>query len=751
MRVLGTWLAALAIATFGIGRLALETNANSTLERSGAEWAFYQESMDEFGNDQVVVVALEGVEAYSPELLRRIDDLTNEFSGIPGVHRVDSLASVPAIRVDAEGSVVLDPALERELLEYEDAGAKVAANVVGDRILRRSLVSTDGHVFALNVVPERQADDLLPELYRGVLSYLPSGSVWISGVPVVTTEAMRLIEREILLFVPITLIVIGAFLILVFKSPAAAAISLLTSGTGTWILLGVMGALGVPLAVTTIIVPSVILALGCSYVMHLLSAAAGHRTPAEISRALEPVLFPIFLSGVTTSIGFTALALVRIEAIRNVGAFGSLGVLTVLIATLTAVPAFLCLFPLPEHASPLTRWIRGGLRRRLEIWVTDRREVVLGLWGLGTLVLAVGLSQVVVETDATRWFARGHEVREAYEEIRARLSGISPMNVVVQSQGETKVTDPAVLEAIDRLTSYLESLPEVGKAVSFADPLRQLHGRLSDEPGDPLPGDATLISQYLLLLESVEQMGDLLSFDRSSASVALRVDDNSSRALLALAEAAEKWWTENGDARFHAQATGIMFEFARTQDEIAWGQIRGISFSIASIAIVLLLTFRSLRMAGLAIIPNIAPLMAVFGFMGLWGIPLDAGTVMMGSLAIGIAVDDAMHVVSGFVRENQAGADAPSALGRSLDRTLPALVFSTIAIGLGFVTLGLSEFAFIRNFGLLTAAIMVLCLLANVTLLPALLSVWGESRRAISGGRIAPSPIGDSARRSATS
>jgi predicted RND superfamily exporter protein len=251
--------------------------------------------------------------------------------------------------------------------------------------------------------------------------------------------------------------------------------------------------------------------------------------------------------------------------------------------------------------------------------------------------------------------------------------------------------------------------------------LRQLHAAFAGVPDAGLPQDAALIEQYLLLLSSVDRMQDVLRTDHAGANVMLRVDDNSSDNLLDVARGAEAWWRAHGLAGVTARATGIMFEFARAEDEIALGQIRGLAASLLVIGGLALLIFRSRRVAAIAMIPDAVPLALTFGFMGLAGIPLDAATVLVGCLALGIAVDDTVHVLSGFVEHPRHRDDPRQALADTFRRVLPPMLLTTIAIAIGFGVLGLSDFAVTRNFGLLTAATVVVALLADLTLLPALL------------------------------
>jgi predicted RND superfamily exporter protein len=168
-----------------------------------------------------------------------------------------------------------------------------------------------------------------------------------------------------------------------------------------------------------------------------------------------------------------------------------------------------------------------------------------------------------------------------------------------------------------------------------------------------------------------------------------------------------------------------MYEFARAEDAIAFGQLRGLVFAFLTIAGLLFAIFRSLRLAWIALVPNLVPIAMGFGLMGLLGIPLDAGTVVIGNLAFGIAVDDSIHAVTGFFERWRAGDSASAALESTYRGGAPPLIYTTAVVALGFGMLGFSGFAVIRHLGILTASLMVLCLLADLLLLPAMLSRLG--------------------------
>lgn len=724
-RMLGIWLLLLSVAAGGLIRVQIETSGESILDKSSPEWVFYQRSQEMFGNDEVLVAAIASDEPYDRAALRLVADASRSLEDLPGVRRVDSLSTLPIIEV-VEGAIRLEPALDPDAELDLEARGEIARRVAGDRIATRSVVSEDGRVLAINIWPESGIADRFDALIERIRGTIGAPSAWVSGVPVFRTETNLRTRQELGIFVPMTIVVMVLILFAAFRGARAVLLPLSVSGISVCVLFGAMGWVGIPLSAPTMILPSVLLAIGCAYTMHLIVEVDTHRSTAEIQRAVGDVSLPIALSGLTTAVGFASTAVVPIEAVQRVGVLGAVGTLISCAATIGLGGAIVSLWRGRGRANPLLVALRVRLGQRLLSQIRDRAGRVILLWGLVMGLGVVGAQSLRVESDVVVWFPRGNEVREAYEQIKQRLSGISPLNVVVEAPAGGSVADPETISAIDAFGSYLSSLPDVGKVLSVADALRELHEGFVGSGAAPLPNDRAAIEQYLLLLEGTERLEDVITRDRSAANVLLRVNNNGSRHLLEVAEQAERWWRDNGVEGFETRATGIMFEIARAEEAIALGQIQGLGLDVAIIFAILVIALRSLRVAVLALIPNVLPIGLMFGFMGVSGIPLDLGTVFVSNLAVGIAVDETIHLVTAFVRLRERGLAAEDALRSAMERVLPALVLTTVVIAAGFLVLAISDFRFTRNLGLLTAGVMVLCVASNATLLPALLLRFGS-------------------------
>ena len=157
------------------------------------------------------------------------------------------------------------------------------------------------------------------------------------------------------------------------------------------------------------------------------------------------------------------------------------------------------------------------------------------IWAGLSFLAVFGLWRIEIETDATRWLPPGHEVRDSYEQIREYLSGISPMNVVITASAGKSVLEPDALEAIDSLSTSLEQHPVVGQTLAITDPLRQITGSLTGDKGQPLPESIAATEQFLVLLESMDHIDDLITPDRSSANILIRANNNGSADLREIA------------------------------------------------------------------------------------------------------------------------------------------------------------------------------------------------------------------------
>ncbi|MGI9610601.1 MAG: efflux RND transporter permease subunit [Acidimicrobiia bacterium] len=713
----GAWLLVLLALIPGMQRLSVDTSTDSVLDKTSAAWADYLASKDVFGEDEAIVVALPVLgDELAEHDLKRMADITGRMQVLSSLRRVDSLATVPLIRSDHGSAVAVDPAVGPSG-EARVSMAKLRELLRNDRIAPDLLVSKRLDYVAINGLVNDSSEGY-GELVSEIRMIAPSAMV--SGVPVFRSDANVRTVAELSKFVPLTCALLSLVILWGFRSLRALAVAALVSFSGASVLVGAMGYAGVPFTLTTAILPTVVLGLGSAFAMHLLSAASAiGDTKAHITK----VAGPIALSGVTTGMGLFSTCLIQIEAIQFVGAFGSLAVLAAMLACLTLAPGVLALLPLGATSAETANSIRRTLSARIAGFSMSRPRLTICAWVVVAVVAALGAAQVKVDTDVTRWFRAGTPTRDAYVAIRDALSGITQVNFVVEAAGSESMTSETQFAQLRSFQGFLAEQEIVGKVLTFADPVSALLQAL--EQGGQVSRDQAAVEQALLLLDSMESLGDLISGDYRQANMALRLNDNGSDAILDLVQLAREEWASRYSTSFDLTATGVMYQFAIAADRIAWGQVRGLLVAACVVGLLLWRYYKSLSTGLLAMIPNVLPILVAFGCLGFLGIPIDAGTVLIGNLAIGIAVDDTVHLLDAYNDRRVLPFD--QRIFEAIDHVLPALLLTTLAVGIGLAVLGLSGFSFVRTLGLVTAGVMVVCLATDLTLLPALLRLRDRS------------------------
>jgi predicted RND superfamily exporter protein len=700
----------MAVSAVGVTQLRIDTTTSSFVDRSGLHWTAYQRSTTLFGGDEFLAIAVSGETPYSADVLARVENLSTRIRQLPGVRRVDSLATYPLVSDSAEaGFQFVRIPLGQE--SRPSLPAHIQSQVAKDPIAPGIFASSDGRSFAINALLDRDLDGPRSELVHEV-DRLVAGRDLVSGVPVFRTKVNERTGRELMLLVPLTLGILAGLLLIAFATYAAVLASLGCALAGTFVALGAMGFLGVPLSLSTMTLPSILVALGAAYSTHTIGAS---RVAAGSQKRFQDVRRIVAISGLSTALGFLAMTTVSVEAIKQFALVGGIGVLVVTAASLSLGPVLMSRSPTGTNGSFERIGLAGS---RVALRLIEWPRTIVCVWLASAVVIGAGIIDLRFDTNIIRWFSKDDPVRVDYEKIREAFSGITPMNVMLEGTGDA-ITDRDDLAAISGLARYLNGRDDIGRAIAVTDLLVQMNRTFNGV--NELPGSRELAEQYLGVLSGIDLVSDLVTEDRGSANIPLRVNVNGSRELLLIASQIERWWLANGVPGVRATTTGIMHEFAWAQEAIAKGQMQGLALAFCAVAAVLCLVLRSARDSVLAVVPNILPIIIAYGVLGWLDIALDAASACIGAVALGIAVDDTVHVSVWFRRFRAEGRSPKEAVSGAIGRACPALVWTTAMVSLGFAALSMSSFMMVSNFGLITGGVMVLCLLADLSLLPALL------------------------------
>jgi hypothetical protein len=327
-----------------------------------------------------------------------------------------------------------------------------------------------------------------------------------------------------------------------------------------------------------------------------------------------------------------------------------------------------------------------------------------------------------VNTDFVSYFPEHSVIRQRAADLHRSLAGAFNFYVVVETRRENGVLEPDILKKIVALQRFLEGTGEVDQSISITDYLRKVHREMNSGNAafEAIPDTADEISQYLLVLDAKE-IGKYLDFNGSAANVVVRHNITSSWQLSRLLKRLDAYATANFPETVKVRYTGEGILINNAADYMAVNEITSFSSTFLIIGLIHALLFMSVRAGLLSLIPNLIPVLTVFGVMGLLGIPLNTGTALVATVAIGIAVDDTVHHMVTYARQLNRHHDQRIAMIETLRIQGRPIVYVSLALAGGFLILGFSSFVPTQLFGLLSAFVMVVAMVAELVLTPILM------------------------------
>lgn len=725
-------------------RLALDASTEPLLPPDDPARALHLRAVQEFGDDEIYAIAMESEDgAFARASLETLVRLHHEIARLPGVRRVQSLADAVTFRYDPAEDWI-DVGRLFDAVPVADAGlAALRARALADPLLRRHVVSEDGRTAGVTVrfAEMTDAEFIASGLDDRIQALLaaearPGLRFHVSGRPHLKASVYRGMVHDLSLLVPLALAVLATVLALATGSRRGVGLPLASVAVAVLWTHAVMTALGVPITILSSMLGPQLMAIGSVYGVHVLSHYQEERatgTAEDVARrTLAAMRLPVVVSGTTTWIGFAAVCLTDVPAVRDMGAFSALGTGAISLLTLTALPAALALLPPRREAAALP----ARLARSSEALALATERLLAALhaavarrpdaWIAGA-VAAAGISawavpRIVVDTDYVSFFAEDAPVRRDFDAVNRLLAGVVPLYVVVEGDGPGAFREPAALRALESLQARIDRIEGVSRTASAADLLRSMNRAVeADDPAaERIPDERPAVGE-LLQLAPKDELGRFLNGNQSRANLVVRTGEVGSAAIRRLTASLRAALRAELDGGLSGEPTGNAILLARSADAIAGGQARAVSLATVAIFALVAGALRSWRLGLVALLPNLFPVLLFFGLLGLGVAPLSLPTSLIGAVALGVAIDDTVHYLVRYRRERARGAgpqEATRCAGQAVGR---AIVVTSAMLAAGFAVMALSSFATLREFGLLFALTVGLCVVADLLLLPALL------------------------------
>ncbi len=726
----------------------LDNDISAWISKSDPTYQTYERFRTEFGGGRVLMIALESPTLFTRESLEFVRTITDDIRRVKYVQRVDSLATANVVRAlpsrpGVDGEPPEDGGLEvQALLEDPSApGAPEQARrrVLDDYLLRGDLVSEDGTVTAIAVTfDEDHIDDVrgevIADIHQVVDPRLPKGmQAYYNGSLEISEAYNRATLSNTALFTPpiILLMVLGVWVL--FRSWRLTALVMFAVLVSVVWTMGLYALMGFKLNVLASMLPPLIMVLAVADDVHIVQhfthelRDTASRQQAFLS-SVQHLWLPLFGASFTTALGLFSLATSNVASVRSFGIGAGVGVMIDFLMSLVFVPFLLTLVPPDTAPPPQERWLIGPMRAIAQFSIRRAKPVLVTLMA-ASLVAIVGISHLRVDTNHINFFSESHPLHRSAQVIDQKLSGVYSFNIMLEGEPGVMKT-PDTLRRIEALRMRLERLPYVKKVVSVADYVKRVNRELEggSAAAAVLPASADAIAQELFVFELSDagrrELSKLVVSDYSKAQVSVKLASMSSDLVFEQIEEAERLATDIfAGTGIRTVGTGSGRIFATLDHYLVTSQISSFATAFITVFAVIFILFRSTRFGVLAVVANAVPVLAMLGLMGWLGISLNVATVMVASVALGITDDDTIHFISRYRRDAAEGATTAEALELATIHEGRASLTTAIINSMSFGVMMLSSYRPSAWFGSLMALTMAMAFIAEVFIVPAVITV----------------------------
>jgi predicted RND superfamily exporter protein len=700
----------------------------------------YDAFRDEFSNDDGISIVFRDENGiFNKKALGSIRRLTEALWEMPHIDRVDSITNYQHVHSEANRSdeVLVDDFIMDDLDEADDAYLENRKKIAtSDSIIKESFISKDGKttmIFARLEADANEHGDISSEMMGYLKPLIEAESnatgykYWLNGGPPMTEAFVKIAGHDAMVFTPLVFLVSMILLYLLFRRVSGALIPLAVVLFTFLSVLAVQTLLGYKLNNFTANIPVFIVAIGIADAVHIYAAwlmgkKEGLANYDAVYRAIEKNFLPIFLTSLTTTVGFGTLAISKVVPVSTLGIATASGAMLAFVISVVWMPALLLLLKKPIKVKPQKE--QQPMISGYGEFIVHHDKKIIAVASLLMLIIGLGLLFVKVDSNTIRYFDKSVEIRKSAEFTMEHLTGSMSYVLIVDSGKKDGIKDPKFLHTVEQFYhDYQLMFPDdVRHMVSLLDTIKRYNKILNNT--ERIPEDRNLVAQYLLLysmgLPQGMEITDQMDFDQRKFRVTVLTNIVDTSKDIKMIEYAKKWWDKTP---YSLTLTGQTAMYAYMQKNVTDTLIYSLSLTILIVSLMMLFIFKRLKILWILLIPNLLPVVLVIGMMGWIGITIDMGVAIAGAIIIGVAVDDSIHFLVKYFDARKRGLGMAETFDEVLHYAGRAIVFTTVVLSLSFSIFVFSAFSPNQNFGVVTAVALFLALVIDLLLLPALLSV----------------------------
>ena len=703
----------------------------------------YNDFLNKYGSQNVLVIAVEDSLITTLSHLKKWDKVSESIKNINGIEQIISFSNLPILQKDADEKKFTVKKWFSEDIQTEEEFQKALAIYQSQPFFKGLINSEDNKVTTLlitldeEMIRSSKREILISSIKDLVDNYSTDFGVkaHYSGLPYIRTVHSVKVKNEISMFILFTLLITALILYLFFRSFKATISSIIVVIIGVIFSFGSIALIGYEISILMALVPPVLIVIGIPNCIFLINKfhsefRLSKNKEDALSKMIQKIGNITLLTNVTTASGFAAFILTNSETLQEFGVIASLNILFIFLLSLFIIPIYFSFSSAPKkrHTQHLDKkWI-NNLIQYLAYLVKYKRKHIYVITVVLIVVGFFGIIQLKTTGNITEDLPKEQALYQDLKFLESNFGGVLPLEVLVNTKKKNGLLKSYNLRKIEKLSDVLETYPEFSKPSSYIDAVK--YSKQAFYNGDstyyslPNSQEQRVILSYLKNSSEGLGFGNLLMDSlKQEARISLRVADISTSKMDSIFDSLLPKINEIFDPeKYDVTITGTSIVFLNGTKFLIKNLVLSLLLVIILISIFMAWMFNSFRMVVVSIIPNLIPLLLTGAIMGYFGIALKPSTILVFSIAFGISVDDTIHFLAKYRQELLINNwNIRKSVFSALNETGLSMFYTSVVLFFGFFIFVASDFGGTIALGLLVSITLMLAMLSNLLLLPALL------------------------------
>jgi len=756
---------------YHIPSISIDTSSEALLKKEDPSLLEYNRFRDQFGRAELIVIAVQSPEIFSNTFLSRLQSFHQDLEEeIPYLREVTSLINARSTRGEKDSLIVKD--LLEDWPRHQADPAQLKKEVLSNPFYLNYLISEDAQVTAIIVETEAavtaeasQAEDFLDTFDEQISETASSGEIphyfsekenrevvtainrvverhnktdfpiTVSGGPVVVNAFNRATMGDIRRCILLSLVSVALFLGILFRRISGVILPMIIINSALFSTIGLMSLTGVPIKITTTVIPAFLLSVGVCDSVHVLAIFyrmldRGQSKRDAIAKALGHSGIPILMTSLTTTAGVLSFLFADLRAIAEIGIFAAAGVVLALLYTIVLLPPLLALTRITaKHDIPTRMGTMDRFLEAITLISTSHRKKIMVVGGLVFIVSFPAVFLLNFSHNIVEYFPDSSSYKQDLGFIDTRLKGSITLEIIMDTHRENGLHEPEMLNRIEAFGRQTEKFHQdgiaVGKVFSITDILKEIHQALNEN--DPayygIPQDRRVVAQELLLFENSgsDDLERIVDNQFSQTRITIKTPWVDAVVCEKFIDKIQQRMSDQFQDSASVHATGLMALLARAISAAIYSMTKSYLVAFVAITMLMVVLIGNWKLGLVSMIPNFLPILTTMGIMGLLNIPLDINSLMIGSIAIGIVVDDTVHFIYNFQKYYERTSNPYEAVRETLLGTGRALLITSLVLCTGFFILMFASLNHLVNFGFFTGITILIALAADFFLMPAIM------------------------------